>query len=106
MPQSEKAGETKPPTTTVPRRSQQDSATDWSPGTPTTTTTTQQPDESEIREIYSRARFLRDLDRVSQVITDQISNDPNEVAKLRRSIQQAERGQRRPYRKLRDEKSN
>src|SRR5437899_7028128 len=51
------------------------------------------------REVaFTRETFLKDLEVVSRHVTAEIDNDPKEVAKLRRSIKQAEEGQRRPYR--------
>jgi hypothetical protein len=65
--------------------------------TVTTRTYTQTTDTARHgRQGYKREDFLSDLRTVSQRISDQISAEPREAARLRKSRQQAKKGKRRP----------
>lgn len=83
-------------TKSLPRKSEEASETRWDDPWGATQETREQ--------IYTRAQFLTDLAIVSQKITDEINRDPREVARLRKSRQQAREGKRRPAR--RDTKSS
>lgn len=56
------------------------------------------PPAESVPAAYTKAIFLHDLEMASRRITDDINGNPGEVAKLRRSIKQAEKGERRAYR--------
>ena len=81
---------------TLPPKTDAESETAW----------LESPAPGSLPEPYTREVFRRDLEIVSRRITDDINRNPKEVAKLRKSVAQAEKGNRRAYRDDSDGKSS
>lgn len=64
------------------------SSTSWTPNA--------QPTDTPAR--YTREVFERDLEITSRRITASISNDPEEAARLRKSLASAKKGKTMPWR--------